>query len=169
MDDDTATRRPLHASGAYLGGPGESEERWMGEICTRFLATGDITNGQFCLVEEISKRGEAVPLHRHSEDVESFYVLEGKITFYIDNQTGIGAGAGSFLHVPAGTVHGFRVASDSARYLILTTPRHGDFYRAISVPAGSAGLPETYDVDWDKVLAISERFGIELIGDLPEE
>ena len=32
--------------------------------------------------------------------------------------------AGSFVHIPGGTVHAFRVNSDTARYLIITTPRH---------------------------------------------
>lgn len=140
----------------------------MGETCTRFLATGKATNGQFCLVHETANHGEAVPLHRHSEDVESFYVLDGELTFYIDNQPGISAHAGMFLHIPAGTIHGFRIASDTARYLILTTARHGEFYRAISVPAGADGLPDSYDVDWDRVIATAEDFGIELVGDLPD-
>ena len=30
---------------------------------------------------------------------------------------------------------GFRVESETARYLILTTPRHGEFYRAITLPS----------------------------------
>jgi quercetin dioxygenase-like cupin family protein len=161
--------RLVAPSGAYRGGPGDSELRWMGETSTLFLAQGDTTSGQFCLVEETSRRGEAIPLHRHAEDVESFYVLEGEMTFYIDDQPGISANAGTFLHLPAGTVHGFRTASEFARYLILTTPRHGEFYRAISIPAGVDGLPATFEVDWDNVLAISTQFGIELIGDLPDE
>lgn len=168
MAQHRGTGRTLHPSGAYLGGAGDSELRWMGHTATLFLATGATTNGQFCLVDETAKRGEAVPLHRHPDDVESFYVLDGEVTFYIDSEPGLTVGAGAFLHVPAGTIHGFRIASDSARYLILTTPRHGEFYRAISTPAGADGLPGSFEVDWDQVLAISEQFGIELIGDLPD-
>ncbi len=168
MVQDNGGGRILHDGGAYLGGAADSEVRWMGQTATLFLATGATTNGQFCLVEETAKRGEAVPLHRHADDVESFYVLEGQITFYIDAAPGLTVGAGAFLHVPAGTVHGFRIASDNTRYLILTTPRHGEFYRAISIPAGSDGLPATYEVDWDRIMAISEQFDIELIGELPD-
>jgi quercetin dioxygenase-like cupin family protein len=168
MTDDIARTPVRSPSGAYLCGAADSEVRWMGESCTHFLATGMTTSGQFCLVEETSKRGESVPLHRHADDVESFYVLDGTVRFYVDDQPGIDAHSGSFVHVPAGTVHGFRIASDIARYLILTTPRHGEFYRAISVPAGADGLPASYDVDWDKIIATAQEFGIELIGDLPE-
>jgi quercetin dioxygenase-like cupin family protein len=160
--------RPQFSSGAYLSTAGESEVRWMGETCTRFLATGDTTAGLFCLVDETGKQGEAVPLHRHAEDAESFYVLEGTITFYVDGQAGVDAGPNSFLHVPAGTAHGFRIASDTARYLIMTTARHGEFYRAISMPSSADGYPVTYEVDWDKVMATAQEFGIELIGELPE-
>ena len=167
MDDTKFSGRFLHASGAYLSGANESEIRWMGETRTCFLATGETTKGRFCLIDETAKRGEAVPLHRHSEDVESFYVLEGELTFFIDSQPALKAGPESFLHVPEGTIHGFRIASERARYLILTTPRHGEFYRAISVPAGRNGLPSSYDIDWGRILEISERFGIELIGGLP--
>jgi quercetin dioxygenase-like cupin family protein len=151
------------------GTPAAPEVRWMGETCTRFLATGQTTDGQFCLVEETARQGEAIPLHRHPEDVESFYVIDGEMSFHIGGAPPVRARTGAFLHVPAGTVHGFRIASDTARYLILTTPRHGEFYRAISVPAGTDGLPATYDVDWDRVMATAEAFGIELVGDLPED
>lgn len=169
MNGNIAHSPQFYASGVYLSSAIASEVRWMGATCTHFLATGKSTNGQFCLVEETAKRGEAVPLHRHEKDVESFYVLEGEITFYIDGQSGIHSGPGSFLHVPAGAIHGFRITSDTARYLILTTPRHGEFYRAISIPAEASGLPATHEVDWDKVMATAQEFGIELIGELPDE
>jgi len=169
MEDDIARGPHFYASGVYVSSGSASEMRWMGETCTLFLATGETTNGQFCLVEETAKRGEAVPLHRHEQDVESFYVLEGELCFYIDDQPAIRCGPGSFLHVPAGAIHGFRIASDAARYLIFTTARHGEFYRAISIPADASGVPATYSVDWDKVLATAQDFGIEVVGELPDE
>lgn len=169
MNNDIAGRPQFYTSGVYLSSAVASEVRWMGETCTYFLATGKTTNGEFCLVEETAKLGEAVPLHRHEKDVESFYVLEGEITFHIDGQPGIRSSPGSFLHVPAGAIHGFRITSETARYLIFTTAHHGEFYRAISLPAGGSGLPATHDVDWDKVMATAQDFGIELIGELPDE
>ena len=169
MDGNIPGSPQFYGSGVYLSSAVASEVRWMGETCTHFLATGKTTSGQFCLVEETSKRGEAVPLHRHEKDVESFYVLEGEITFYVGGQAGVRSGPGSFLHVPAGAIHGFRITSDTARYLIFTTAHHGEFYRAISEPADANGLPATHDVDWDKVMATAQDFGIEFISELPEE
>ena len=124
---------------AYLHRSHEAELRWMGETATYFLATGESTGGAFALVDERAPRGMSVPLHLHREDMESFYVLEGEITLYIGDQPGVRAGAGSFAHVPGGVAHGFRIESETARYLILTTPRHGQFYRAITLPFSQAG------------------------------
>lgn len=154
--------------GAYLRAPGQSEVRWMGETSTHFLATGETTNGAFCLVDETAKRGESVPLHRHVEDVESFYVLDGEVTFFLGGKPGIRAGAGTFVHVPAGAIHGFRVETETARYLILTTAHHGAFYRAISIPAETGGLPATFEVDGERIAAAIGDYGIEFIGELPE-
>lgn len=151
---------------AYL--PGEAELRWFGETSTSFLATGELTGGAFALVDERAARGESVPLHRHAEDVESFYVLEGELSFYLGAEGATAGGAGTFVHVPAGAIHGFRVESDTARYLILTTPRHGEFYRAISVPAGPDGGPPEEGFDFSRLEAIAREYGIELVGPLPD-
>lgn len=68
-----------HPAQPYLRHPGEVDPRWTGETFAYFLATGSSTGGAFCLTDEQAKRGETVPMHRHSEDMESFYVLDGEI------------------------------------------------------------------------------------------
>lgn len=153
----------MEASGAYFHRPGDSELRWMGETATHFLATGEQTNGAFALVDERAQRGESVPLHRHRDDMESFYVLEGELTLFIgDEATGFKATPGSFAHVPGGTVHGFRVESETARYLILTTPRHGEFYRAIT-------RPDQGPVAGPQIREAAQAYGIEFVGPLPDD
>ena len=156
------------APGAYVCLPGKAELRWMGDTSTAFLATGESTGKAFCLVDERAPRGMSVPLHRHVQDVESFYVLEGELTIYLGDQPGVAAPAGAFAHVPAGEVHGFRVTSDSARYLILTTAHHGDFYRAITLPSGPDGQPPSESVEGPQIGAASEKYNIEFVGPLPD-
>ncbi len=155
-------------TGAYVVRPGESETRWLGETSTSFLAMGDQTGETFALVDERAMRGESVPLHLHRDDMESFYVVEGEITLYIGEQPGATVGAGSFAHIPGGTVHGFRVESDTARYLILTTPRHGEFYRAISLPSLPGGQPPTESIGGSVIKDASAKYGIEFVGPLPD-
>ena len=152
----------------YLYLPETAELRWMGDVFTYFLATGEQTGDAFALVDEQAKRGMRVPLHRHDEDMESFYVLEGEVTLFIGDQPGVRAGAGSFAHVPGGTVHGFRVESETARYLILTTPRHGEFYRAITLPAQPDGSPPPESVEGPQIKQAGQDYGIEFVGPLPD-
>lgn len=144
-------------SEAYVYRPAESEVRWMGATSTHFLATGKLTNGAFALVEEQAARGVSVPLHRHVEDVESFYILEGEISLFVGDQPGRRGSAGTFAHIPGGTIHGFRIESETARYLIFTTPHHAEFYRAITLPTPDA------TVDYSVISAACEEYGIESV------
>ena len=148
-------------SEAYLYQSGQSELRWMGETSTYFLATGELTNGSFALVEERAIRGESVPLHKHSADIESFYVLEGEISFFLGTQSGQRATAGAFVHIPGGTVHGFRIESEMARYLIFTTPHHAEFYRAITLPSTRAVIDDAV------IEQACQKYGVEFMGPLP--
>ena len=156
-------------SGAYVQQPGEGERRWMGETSAYFLASGERTDGAFALVDERANRGMSVPLHRHSDDMESFYVIEGEITLFLGDQPGIRATAGSFAHIPGGTVHGFRIESETARYLILTTPRHGEFYRAITLPSRPGGLPPREPPTGSQIHEAAQEYGIEFVGQLPDD
>ena len=65
-------------------------------------------------------------------------------------------------------MHGFRVESETARYLILTTPRHGQFYRAITLPSRPGGLPPLESIDGSQIKRASEEYGVEFVGPLPE-
>jgi quercetin dioxygenase-like cupin family protein len=156
------------APAAYVYQPGQAELRWLGETSAYFLATGEETGGAFCLIDERGSSGESVPLHRHPGDLESFYVLEGELTLYIGDQPGVHAPAGSFAHIPGGTVHGFRIESEKARYLILTTPHHGEFYRAITLASQPGGLPPRESIEGPQIKLASEKFGVAFVGPLPD-
>lgn len=153
---------------AYLHPPGASELRLMGDVSTHFLAVGEQTGGVFALVDEQAPRGMSVPLHRHADDFEAFYVIDGELTLWIDEEPGQRVGAGAFAYVPGGAVHGFRVESESARYLLLTTPRHGDFYRAITEPADGDGGPPLDSTNGPEIESVARAYGIEFVAPLPD-
>ncbi len=113
----------------------DGEALWFFGTLVTFKATAEQTGGQYALVEQEAPRGVATPLHVQPEDHESFYVLEGELTFYLEDGQPIPASAGSFVHVPAGVVHAFRVDSETARILNLTTAQHERFFRAAGDPA----------------------------------
>jgi hypothetical protein len=63
--------------------------------------------------------------------------------------------------------HAFRVVSETARYLIFTTPHHGRFYEAMSTPATSQEMPEPGPMDMEKIEAACEAYGVEILGPPP--
>ena len=152
----------------YALGPGDGEALWFFGTLATFKATAEQTGGRFALVEQVAPGGMATPLHVHREDDESFYVMEGEITVYLgDGDNPTPAPAGAFVHIPGGVVHAFRVASETARLLDLTTPQHASFMRAAGEPARERVLPPEGLIDMEKVEAAQDRHGIEILGPPP--
>ncbi len=106
----------------YALGYEDGEALWFFGTLATFKATAEQTGGQYSLIEQVAPRGVATPLHVQPEDHESFYVLEGELTFYLEDGQPIPASAGSFVHISKGTAHAFQVDSQTARFLDLTTP-----------------------------------------------
>ena len=145
----------------------DGENLWFFGTLATFKATSEQTGGRFALVEQIARGGMATPLHVQPEDEESFYVIEGELTFYLEDDRPLPASAGSFVHVPAGAPHAFRVESESARFLDLTTPQHESFMRAAREPAQERVLPPEGPPDMDRVGAAAKRYGVEILGPPP--
>ena len=113
---------------------------WQVDLLWVLLASSDQTGGRYCLLWELCPQGSGPGPHTHEQD-EQFYVLDGALTFRAGNQT-LQATAGSFLFIPRGTNHSFRVDSETATILNSYTP--AGFERVItelSVPAPTRTLP----------------------------
>src|SRR3954454_17868062 len=70
----------------YALGSEEGEALWFPGVLVTIKATAEQTGGEFFLIEELASRGTATPLHVHPRDDESFYILEGELTVYLDGQ-----------------------------------------------------------------------------------
>lgn len=64
--------------------------------------------------------GEGPPPHVHREHEEAFYVLEGQVTFELDDDRAL-APKGTVIVVPRGIRHGFRAEAGS-RMLVFAVP-----------------------------------------------
>ena len=62
--------------------------------------------------------GTGPPLHSHNWD-ESFYVLKGQVEFSCGGKTEL-CMPGTLVHVPGGTIHGFRFGAGGGEMLELT-------------------------------------------------
>ena len=119
---------------------GEGEQLWfLGTLATIKLA-GEASEGRFALIEFLFPRNASPPLHTHPQD-ESYVVLEGRVTLQAGDQR-FELTAGGAAVVPMGLAHTFRVETDEARVLVLSTPAGLErMVRDGSVPATSPTLP----------------------------
>jgi len=83
---------------------------------------GAETGGACAVTESWTPPGGGPPLHRHTREDESFYVLEGDYEFTIGGQT-VHAPAGTFLFGARGIPHSFKnIGAKQARILALIQP-----------------------------------------------
>ncbi len=83
---------------------GEPDELTYDAGTARFLASSEVTNGAWSLVELTEKPGFKTRLHRHNYTDETYYVLEGVLTAKIADKT-YELPAGSYIVIPRGTPH----------------------------------------------------------------
>jgi quercetin dioxygenase-like cupin family protein len=128
------------------------------------MATGDDTDGKYALFEVYVPPGGGPPPHIHSREEESFYVLEGEITFQVGDQR-IVAKAGTFANMPVGSLHSFTNATDKLARMIISVAPAGleKMFLEVGQPvAFGQQAPPPSKAEIDKLLAVAPRYGIEI-------
>src|SRR5215212_6882302 len=131
-------------------------------------ATGEHTGGAFGLIDNLMPAGFASPYHMHRNEDESFYVVEGEMTFYVGEQR-VKAGAGAFVYGPRGVPHGFEVnGTEQARILLQNYPAGFErFPVEVGEPAKELSIPPAEPPDMERLMAIAAKYEIEILGPLP--
>lgn len=146
---------------------------WYSGYLLTMLATGEETGGRFALVEEVGRKGASAnsPLHMHTREEESFYIIDGTVTFYVGDEV-IHATAGSFIVLPRNIPHQFTLESDHVRMLNLCVPAGFEgFFRDLSIPATALTLPPPLDgsPDIDRLIRTAAAYGVEILGPPPAD
>ena len=133
----------------------------------RFLVTGEETSGRYAMFENTVEAGDGgPPPHTHRNEEESFYVLEGTLTFLADGKA-ITAGPGTFVNVPAGVPHTFRNDSGKrARALITLAPAGLErmfLGYCKPLPDGATTAPPPTPEEIDRLIKAAPSFGIEFV------
>jgi mannose-6-phosphate isomerase-like protein (cupin superfamily) len=82
-----------------------------------FLARSADTPRFNLAVITIQPHGDGPGMHTHTAEDDSFYILEGELTFTVDGAE-IAAGAGTFVLVPPGVPHSFANRGDALVRLV---------------------------------------------------
>jgi quercetin dioxygenase-like cupin family protein len=120
------------------------------------------------VMESLARRDDSPPYHIHHTEDESFHLIEGELVFLVDGETRRVLRGETHL-APKGVPHTYRVVSEQARWLVVTT--HGDFERFVreaARPAQAAELPSPAGPptpEQQQALGeLARRHGIELVG-----
>ena len=140
---------------------GEGRAIDLGNFAMTVKATGEDTGNAFSLLEADEPPGFGPPMHIHRVAAEAFYVVAGEYVIFVRDEEFV-CPAGSFIYIPAGVPHGFRVGSVPSRKLNLYSPAAmvGYFDELSNAIARGAS-----DAD---VTAIAEAHAMEVIGPVPE-
>jgi quercetin dioxygenase-like cupin family protein len=147
-------------------GPRDGEALWAFGALGTLKATAETTAGRVFVIEQLAPRGAGSPLHVHHREDEWFYIIDGELTFWVGGNI-INAPAGSFVYGPRDIPHTFVVASEEARFLLVTEPADfGAFLRAASQPATQLQIPPppTEPPDIAALTALAAEYDIEILG-----
>ena len=116
------------------------------------------TAGVVSVLEADDPPGFGPPIHVHRDTAEVFYVLEGEYVMYLDDRE-VACPAGSFVFIPVGAPHGFRVGNVPSRKL--------NFY----FPAAMIGYFDDLAVALrreavgdDELAEIADTYSMEIVG-----
>jgi quercetin dioxygenase-like cupin family protein len=93
----------------------------LGIARMRLLAATEHTAKDFSLAEFEGDEGPWTVPHVHRQTQESFYILKGRFTFDVGNET-IDAGPGDYVLVPKGTAHVLAAGQGGGALLALWVP-----------------------------------------------
>jgi quercetin dioxygenase-like cupin family protein len=144
---------------------GRPQPLWFIDHLVHIHVDGGSSGGALALLEERGRRGDMPPLHVHRRDDEAFYVLEGELTLFVAGEQ-IALGPGQAAHAPRDVPHTYRVESEEARWLVITTPAGFDgFVREVAEPAPAQELPPAGSrVDPAVLGQAAAKVGIEILG-----
>jgi quercetin dioxygenase-like cupin family protein len=130
-----------------------------GGLKTEIHLGAEDTDGAFCLLVDHPPAGWSLPAHRHKNEAESMYVLEGE--FEIDVEGTVSrVSAGQALHVPRGVVHsGGNIGETTGRRVLVFTP--GGVERFLV----EVGVPDPgIEIDLDAAASVASRYGFDFLG-----
>ena len=147
---------------AYVHRPGDGRSIDLGNFRMTVKATAETTGGTFSLLEAEEPAGFGPPMHVHRDAAEAFYVLEGEYVIFIEDDE-MRCPAGSFVFIPAGVRHGFRVGDMTSKKLNIYVPAAMvGYFDELSVEIAQ-GEPDPAALS-----RIAERYSMDVLGPVPE-
>lgn len=156
------------APGVVMREPGTGRPVWaMNSLFEHLLDAGEGAEFGAALVTQ--PPGTATPLHRHTREAESFFVLDGRLDYRAGEEM-FELYEGCFIYLPRALPHAFRVRGDRpCRILaIVAPPGLLGLYDEVGVPAPEHRLPDGDGRPLEEEIArwneTGPRYGLEVVG-----
>jgi len=145
---------------------GQGRALWIAGDLVTIKLTGDETGEAFTAIETTVPPGGGPPLHVHRREDETFFVLEGAITFTVGDME-ITAPKGTCAFGPRDTPHRYFNATDKpARMLVVISPAGFEkYFEKVGTPVNDLTEPPppvTPEVI-EKLLGAAEAHGLEFV------
>jgi quercetin dioxygenase-like cupin family protein len=110
-----------------LSGPGAGRTVTHGGSSSELKLAGEQSGGDWAVVEWRVPAGNEPPMHTHTREDETVYVLDGAITVDVGGEK-TDVEAGSYAALPKNLPHGLTVRGDEARLLITLEPAGTEYF-----------------------------------------
>jgi quercetin dioxygenase-like cupin family protein len=121
-----------------------------------FIVGGEQSGGALAALEAGAPPGEGPPLHVHTREDETVYVLEGEFRWKLGDELST-TGPGSFVFIPRGLAHTWQCVGDQPGRMLITF-----------APAGMEGffdrLSDLTEFDLDAFRAAAAEHGMDVVG-----
>lgn len=151
------------SSDAYVVAPGAGRVLDMGPFRMTVKAASSQTGSALTLLEADEPSGFGPPMHVHDDAGEGFYVLSGEYIVYIESEEHR-CPAGTFVWVPAGVEHGFRVGASQSRKLNIYVPSAMEGYFDALADSAARGT----SMSDDELTTLAARHAMRVTGPVPE-
>ena len=136
---------------------------WFGPNLITILARSCEVNGAFSLLKNVLRQNFEPPLHVHTREDESQYILEGEIMFSVGDEC-IHAKPGDYVHLPKNVPHTFKLITKTATILLITPGGFEEMFITCSRPALCLALPPVNNKPskefFEKMHRENERLGV---------
>jgi mannose-6-phosphate isomerase-like protein (cupin superfamily) len=145
------------------------EARLVMQDLVRVHVPHERTDGAYFVMEvEVAPGGGPPPLHTHPAS-EFFWTLQGTLSYFRMEDDGsvseFTGGPGTHAYIPSEVPHTYRnFSAHPARYLAVLSPPE-EMQEFLLAAGARPGEPLR---DFDEVLAIGARFGLQLLDIVPE-
>ena len=149
------------SSRPYALGPGEGRPIDLRGFEMTVKASEAETGGVVSVLEAEEPPGFGPPIHVHHDCAEAFYVLEGEYVMYLEDREVV-CPAGSFVFIPQGARHGFRVGDVRSRKLNFYFPASMiGYFDDLAAALRQEGVSD------EQLTGIATANGMEIVGQPP--